>query len=105
MSTGPDYWRNPAEARERAEELRIALEQYTRKEISLKKVLEILRPEIERMQQASTAAGDPSSQTIQEQADAFTGSRLKSDSQVLSMLRACLNDAEQAAGMWDRKRP
>ena len=54
------------------------------------------------MQQESLAAGNPSTQTVQEQADAFTDSRLKSDNQVLAMLRACLNDAEQAAGMWEQ---
>src|SRR5439155_24257913 len=91
-----------------AEELRTVLDQYTRKEISLKDVLAVLRPEIEglaqRLQDANTAAGTPVTGTNEQQTDAFVQNRLRSDAQVLVMLRTCLNDAEKAAGMWERKK-
>ena len=109
MSSSPQPWESPAAAKERAEELRTALEQYERKEITLKQVLHLLRPEIERIveqiQRTNIAAGTPAEGTLADQADLYSQNRLSRDTQVFGMLRACLNDAEEAAGMWDRKKP
>lgn len=98
MAGTPHSWKTPGEAKARAEELQIALDQLQRKEITPKQAIEILRPEIEARLQATPSAG-----TMAESIEAFIKDRLKSDPQLYTMLRTCLNDAESAAGMWDRK--